>query len=454
MTPKIPPNFPEGERALLGACILDNSIVHEVITGLEEGQFYVGSHRHVFKAITELSRRDVPIDIVSLTMSLTQSGKFQQCGGSDFLCGLIDGVPSAANWRHYAGKIQEYSDLRQLIHGTLKLNEDCYRPEANPKLITQELQTLAFSTLRRTQTKKLTDVGVTIGPFVESLQNGGETGFLSGISTLDKIVRGFPKGRSIGIAARPSVGKTALSGNIMANISQSELVAFFSLEMCEDELLLRLLSSTSGIDSEKIMEGGLEDFELERIYEAQRKIEALSLFIDDTPDLTTSQIKAKVKELSVREGVDVGAVFVDHIGLVTPDNPKDSEVAQSGQITRDFKIMAKSLDVAVFQLIQLNRNLESRPLRDKGRMPRLADLRGSGKIEENLDIAIGLYRPSIYEGEMTESQRQKAHNRAIANVMKRRNGKIGLAHMTWDGPTTTFKSEVSEEMAKHYMEGM
>jgi replicative DNA helicase len=448
---KIPPNFPEGERALLGACLLDNGIIPEAISLISESSFYLEAHRITWRAIVRLAENDVPVDLVSLTDCLKRMGKLDSVNGGRSIIELLEAVPSSANWRHYCEAVAEKARLRHLLSKLSQLTEECRADDGNSTTILESLQEMAYESVRDTERKKLEDIGVILREYSKMAENGDGAVLMSGISTIDNIVGGFGPGVHA-IAGRPSSGKTALALTMMRHMARQTLVAFFSMEMDRRrQVMPRLLAGESRVDSYRIRKNLLDSREQDAVNRAKQRINELTLYIDDTPAQSVVDVRAKVKELTVREGLPVGAIFVDHLGLGKPRDPKASMYQQVSQMSGDYRELARELEIPVFLLIQLSRAPEQRPLNHKGRMPRISDLRDSGNIEQDITTFIGLYRPSMYASEMTPEKQKEAEGMAIANIAKSRDTKIGEADLTWHGPTTTFFARVPDGVQEPYM---
>lgn len=436
---RLPPSFPEGESALLGACLLDNEIIDRCLLVVKTRDFYMERNRIVYEAICELRRKGIPADYVTLDGYLKGNKRFKPEEIPGFICELSDAVPSAANWRHYATKIKEMSRLRAIIADASNVVDACYDHDADIEVLASSLQDVAYNATRDTESKGPVDVAMTIPGFARARRDVVSSGISTGLWTVDDVIGGFQPGSLVAISGRPSMGKSSLGLSIARKVAMNHVCCFFSQEMTRTQIETWLISGESGIDGRKLFEGGLSDYEIERAEAAERKVESMALYIDDTPAQTVRQLTAKVKDLAISSG-SVDVVFVDHLHLCMPENRRDPQVVALGQISSDLKVLAKKLDLTTVALVQLSRKIEERPIKGGGRIPRDSDLRGSGELEQNIDIHMGLYRPERYIDEMDAKEKAELVplNKAMLNIDKNRLGRTGRADLLWNGPTTTY----------------
>ena len=432
---RLPPQFPEGERAILGGLLLDNDALSKVMGVLSPDHFYREAHRHVFRAMMDLFNRSEPVDWITLTAELKKAGLLETVGGPAFLTDLADAVPSAANILHYTDKVKEKAVLRQLIGASTEISTRCYDDHASIDEFLDEAEQIIFKVGEsRIQTGfvHVQDIMKDSFSTIESLYERKEnvTGVPSGFHDLDKDTAGFQRSDLIIIAGRPSMGKTSFALNVAMNaaIDSGVPTAVFSLEMSKEQLGLRILCSKAKVNLKNLRTGYLSDRDWGSLTLAVGNISEAPLYIDDTPAINTLELRAKARRLKKERGL--GMIIVDYLQLMRGATRYDSREKEISEISRSLKALAKELNVPVLALSQLNRKVEDRP----NKRPQLADLRESGAIEQDADVIIFIYRDEVYN--KSEDNPKKGEAEVI--IGKQRNGPIGVAHVHFKAEFSSF----------------
>lgn len=433
---KVPPQFVEGERAILGGLLIDNEALPKVFTVLQPEHFYREAHRQIFHAMTELFERGEPVDWVTLTSALNRAGTLDAVGGIAYLTELVDAVPSAANILHYTTVVKEKALLRQLIAAATEISTKCYQDQPDIDQFLDDAEQIIFSIGESriqpgfVHIHDLMTAGIkTVETLYERKEN--ITGVPSGFKDLDMLTAGFQPSDLIIIAGRPSMGKTSLALNVAAYaaLESGVTTAVFSLEMSKEQIALRILCSKAKVNLKTLRTGFLDqDRDWSRLTAAAGIISEAPLYVDDTPALNTLEIRAKARRLYKER--DLGLIIVDYLQLVRGHGgsvPREQEISE---ISRSLKALAKELNVPVIALSQLNRKVEDRP----NKRPQLADLRESGAIEQDADVIIFIYRDEVYN--KSEDNPKKGEAEMI--VGKQRNGPIGIVKAHFNAAYSTF----------------
>jgi replicative DNA helicase len=423
-------NFPhslEAERAVLGSVLLDNGALNVVLEFIGRDDFFSESHRLILEKMLALSEKSRAIDLVTLSEELSKEGLLEKVGGAAYLSALTDGVPigSTAVVTEYARIVKEKSVIRRLINASNNVISRCLEATDDPETLIDLAQSQVFEIAeQKVQSGFIGIKDIVKNSFgtIDVLFDRGQrvTGVPTGIEDLDTMTSGLQPGELIIIAARPSLGKTALALNIAAHAAteHQKIVGFFSLEMSKESLLIRLLCSEARIDSHKLRTGFLSREEWKKITPAMGRLAEAPLYIEDTPALSIMQIRAKARRLKAEKGLDL--MIVDYLQLVTGHTRFENRTQEVSFISRGLKSIAKELHVPLLALSQLSRAPEQRP----GQKPQLSDLRESGSIEQDADVVIFIFRerPSADEGEAADT-RQGMPARLI--IGKQRNGPTG-----------------------------
>lgn len=409
--PKIPPQSPDAEDYILGCMILgDKSATFKILEKLKPQDFYKEAHQKIFEAAQELFQKGKPIDMITLPQHLQEQGKLDEIGGRAYLASLTDIVPLATSVEHYIQLTLEKSLRRQLIAAGLKIVDLGYDEESDLEDVLGQAEAHLYQVAISGARKEFTDFSTLMTQTYTSTQEtyrniqAGASPFpypYSGYDDLDEIIAGFRPSDLMILAGRPSMGKTSLALNLAYNVASQKrrenTVAFFSLEMSEPQIGLRLLSQLSSINTQKISLGWLSEKDWEKLGDTISRLEEVPLFFDHSPGITPVEIKAKARRLKLERGL--GLVVIDYLQLIQSKKKVENRVQEVSEITRSLKIMAKELDVCVLALSQLSRDIEKRI----DRRPVLADLRESGAIEQDADIVMFIHDPRPPADVMEES---------------------------------------------------
>ncbi len=441
-----PPHSIESEQGVLGAVLLSDRPMYQYVVEfqLKPDDFYRERHRVVFGAMIELYSESEPIDVLTVTEHLRARAQLEAAGGQAGIDELTAAVPAVGNLRRYGEIVKEMSLMRRLLQATYEIQASVHGRELLPKEIVEQAERAMLEVAHDDSTKAFATAGAIIEHEVDvwhqlSLDGKAMTGTPSGFTELDTITGGFQPGNLIVVAARPSMGKSALVTNIAENVALHPTnpmpVALFSLEMSEGELAQRFVASQSSIEGDDLRKGRLKDErKWKKVLEAASRYDAAPLFIDDSSDIGVLEIRAKARRLHQQMQADykgLGLVIVDYLQLMRPDGRTDNRVEQVSQMSRGLKILARELNVPVIALSQLSRGVESRT--DK--RPMLSDLRESGAIEQDADVCIFIYRDEYYFPDTTE---KPGEGELI--IAKHRNGSLGKVDLVFQGKYTRFRN--------------
>lgn len=415
---RTPPQDMVAEQSVLGGMMLSKDAIADVVEVVRGGDFYRPAHEMIFEAIIDLYGRGEPADVVTISDQLTKTQQLQRIGGPAYLHNLAQAVPTAANAAFYADIVRERAVLRRLVEAGTKIVQLGHTSDGEVDSIVNEAQAEIYNVAENRQTSDYSRLSEVLAPTIEEIElNAANDGTLSGIPTgfreLDELTHGFHGGQLIVIAARPAMGKSvlALDFSRSAAINHRMTTAFFSLEMSKVELTMRLLAAESQVLFGDLRKGSsLKDQDWEKMARAMDKLEQAPLFIDDAPNLTLMEIRAKCRRLKQRENLKL--VVVDYLQLLMSGKRVESRQQEVSEFSRTLKLLAKELDVPIIALSQLNRGSEQRP--DK--KPQVSDLRESGAIEQDADMVMLLHRPEVYDKETERA------GEADIIVAKNRNG--------------------------------
>ncbi len=436
---KVPPNSIQSEQSVLGGLMLDNMTWDSVADKIGESDFYRKDHRLIFRAITKLAEQQTPFDVITISEAMDATGDLETVGGLPYLGMLARDTPSAANIVSYANIVRDRSVLRQLIHVGTKITDSAFNTEGrDTSELLEEAEREVFKIAEQRQRGQGGFMGIKplLAKAVDKIemlfeQEGHITGAATGFTDLDDLTSGLQPADLIIVAGRPSMGKTTIAMNMAENIAikGGKPVAIFSMEMPGDALAMRMMSSLGRIDQHKVRTGKLEDHEWPRLTSAISLLGETQMFIDDTPALTPTEVRARARRLT-REHGQLGLIVLDYLQLMQSPASGDNRVQQISDISRGLKALAKELNVPVVALSQLNRNLESRP----NKRPMMSDLRESGAIEQDADLIIFVYRDEVYN--------EDSPDKGIAEVIvgKQRNGPLGTVRLTFLGQYTRFEN--------------
>ncbi len=437
----LPPQSIEAEESILSAILIDNNTLLDIVDILSPEDFYKSAHQKIFTAITELFSKNEPADLVTLTNILREQGRLEEIGGATYLASIVDAVPLAVNAQHYAKMVHDKACLRRLIEKANAIVKRCFEDQGN----VDEAIDFAESSIFEISENKIKPAFYPISKIIENNidtleeRQGNKalvTGVPTGYTLLDNITSGFQKSDLLILAARPSMGKTALALNIARNVSVDANIptAIFSLEMSKEQLSMRMLCSEARIDSSRLRSGFFSREDWDDLTEAAGLLSEAPIFIDDSPDISAMEIRAKARRLKMDK--DIGLIIIDYLQLMKGRSSAERRDLEISEISRSLKALAKELDLPVLALSQLNRKLEER----SDKRPQLSDLRESGALEQDADVVVFIYRDEVYNKDKNNPNRGKAE----LIVAKQRNGPVGMVPLAFLGAYTRFESLATE----------
>ncbi len=437
-----PPVSLQAEMSLLGSLLLEPHACGDVVQVLSgKGDFWRPAHGELYDAIIALYDKQQGVDLVQLGELLANRGTLEKVGGTSYLIELAEGVPTAAHAAHYAKIVRDKSMLRQLIEVTRSILREAHDRPDEPSTLLDLAEQQIFDIAQKAETRRTVDLKTLIEETVNRLENteAGMTGVPSGFGDLDRILGGMQPGEMLILAARPSMGKTALALNIAENMAMAGRgVGMFSLEMGAQQLVQRLLCSRGGISGDRLRTNSLRQAEYRALFTACGELQDIPLYIDDTPSLTLLQLRAKARRMQQQHGID--AVVIDYLQLMTTGGRVESRQQEVSEISRGVKALARELSVPVICLSQLNRGATQR----ENHEPRLSDLRESGAIEQDADVVMLLHREAYYHSdEEWRDENADLLNLAEVIIAKQRNGPTGRVKMAWDSDSTRFRDHVA-----------
>jgi replicative DNA helicase len=425
---RLPPQNRDAERSVLGSMLRDNVIINDVLQIVVGDNFYFDAHQKIFHAIKDTYNDGHPVDLVILVDILKTRKHLEDVGGPEYLADLWDAAPTAANSEYYARIVRDKAITRNLIHASTEILRDAYDQvqPADELLGSAERKIMEIAergVMGNTTTlyEALQSAYDRIDQRLGKKDSGSVGGVATGFVDLDALTAGFQKSELIILAARPSIGKTAFSLNIVRHIVTEERlpVFFVSLEQAKVELAERLLAAQARVDSHRLRTGHLSSEDIGKLHTAGDDLRrAAKLFIDDTPGQGMLRIAASARRLKIKE--DIRLVVIDYLQLIEPENRRDPRQEQVAQISRRLKFLARELEIPVIALAQVNRSSEDR----QDHRPRLADLRESGSIEQDADTCLMLHRPGRFDGGQED-------NIIEVIIAKQRNGPTGDVTLAW-----------------------
>ncbi len=427
-TKKIPPQNIEAEKSLLGSVLISEDAFFKVIDIVREGDFYDPRHRLVFAAVLKLNERQNPVDLVSITNLLESRGELGTVGGAEYIASLTAGVATASHAKHYAEIVAEKSLRRRLIQASEEITEISFdETDEDAGSILDAAEQKLFGVAKNSIKSDLISIETILTENFDRLellhqQGGAVAGIATGFTDLDRKLMGLNRSDLVIIAGRPASGKTTLALNIAHNIALDEKlpVLFFSLEMSKEQLVDRMLSTESGVESSKLRTGDMSDEDFDNLSQAWGSLGEANLYIDDTPGITVTEMRAKARRLSYRH--KPGLIVIDYLQLMSGSGRDGgNRVQEVSEISRGLKLMARELDVPVIALSQLSRSVEQRT----PPIPQLSDLRESGSIEQDADIVAFIYREDYYN---PETDRKHITDVIIAKFRNGPTGKVELYH--------------------------
>lgn len=446
---KVPPNAIESENALIGAMLIDTDQIAVAIEGVRPDDFYLDKNKQIFEAIIHLFSKGEAVDAVTVGDYLDAKGALQQVGGLGYFATCIEGCPTAGNAGDYCRLVREKSMLRRAIKASHETIQACYEQAGD----SCEIISGAEARIMRIRDGSIQDAPLTGGDIAHAVwsqiehnyNNRGEvTGIATGLTDLDKITCGLQNGDFIVIAARPSMGKTALAIKIARNCvihpnpQRRKNVGIFSLEMNATQIGMRIISDVARVDTVKIKKGFLMEEDFNRLHAAMEVMIEAPILIADTPNLTMLDVRAKARRMRHEHGLDL--VVIDYLQLLSHPDRRASPVQKITDISRELKLMARELDIPVIALSQLSRAVEQRP----NKRPMLSDLRESGAIEQDADVVMFIYRDSYYKRNDDADFEQPEVEVVELNIAKHRNGPTGMVNLAWVSAYASFENSARE----------
>ncbi|GAA4773753.1 MULTISPECIES: replicative DNA helicase [Microbacterium] len=429
---RTPPHDLIAEQSTLGGMLLSKDAVADVIEALRGADFYVPKHEVIFEAILSLYSHGEPTDVVAVTDELIKTGDLQRAGGADYLHTLTSIVPTAANAGYYASIVSERALLRRLVDAGTKIAQMGYKGEGEAVELVNAAQAEIYNVTGTEQTEDYVPLTVAVDAAVEEIElargrDGQMTGIPTGFTELDTLTNGLHGGQMIIIAARPAMGKSTLALDFAraAAIKANMPTIFFSLEMGRSEIAMRLLSAEGAIPLQSMRKGSLDSRDWTTVAATRGRINDAPLYIDDSPNMTLVEIRAKCRRLKQRAGLKM--VIIDYLQLMTSGKKVESRQQEVSEFSRALKLLAKEIQVPVIALSQLNRGPEQR----QDKRPQVSDLRESGSIEQDADMVMLLHRPSVYD---------KNDNPGGAEIIvaKHRNGPTANIEVAFQGHYSRF----------------
>lgn len=446
---KVPPHNLDAEAALLGSMLIDHSVIPQAIEMLDEGAFYKDSHRSIYAALIRLFDENKGVDLVTIIEELKAKGLLDSVGGPSYLTSLASGVPTSANFIHYANIVKQKKMLRNLISAATQIVTSAYDPSQDVESVVDKAEQLIFDVSQKKVSNKfsvLRDVIKSSIETIDSLYQRKEniTGLATGFRDLDIMTAGLQPSDLIIVAGRPSMGKSALASCMVEHIGvvEKKAVAFFSLEMSKEQLVQRMLCSHARVDAHKVRTGFLSQADWPRLVSAAGKLSEAPIYIDDTPGISVLELRAKARRL--KSQFDIKMIVLDYLQLMQGPSRSENRQQEISEISRSLKALARELGVPLIAISQLSRAVEQRA----DHKPQLSDLRESGAIEQDADVVMLIVREEIYN--------RTEENKGMADLIiaKQRNGPIGSMKLVFLGEHMRFDNLTnrSEDFADADME--
>lgn len=435
---RTPPHSVEAEQSVLGALMLDQRAWESVSESVQDSDFYRQDHRLIYRAIAHLSSVEQAIDVVTVAEELEERSQLEDAGGAGYLAHLVDMTPSIENSQAYADIVRERAQQRRLIEAASEIMEKAYHPDGDESLTLLSDAEKAIAEIAEGNRK---DGGPElVKPILKNTldqldqmfnQPEGLTGLTTGFKDIDERTSGLQKADLVIVAARPSMGKTTFSMNLVENalLATKRPCLVFSMEMPSESIVMRMLSSLGKIDQTRIRSGKLIDEDWSKLSAAVNMLKDLPLYIDDTPALTPQEMRARARKV-YRESGDLAMIMVDYLQLMRVSGKSEGRTQEISEISRSLKAIAKEFECPMIALSQLNRSLEQRP----NKRPVMSDLRESGAIEQDADIIQFIYRDEVYN--------EDSPDKGVAEIItgKHRNGPIGSDRLAFIGKYTRFEN--------------
>lgn len=438
---KIPPHNLEAEQATIGALLLDWSSVNDVVQYLRADNFYSPQNQVIFESLMHLFTSGTRGDLLTLIDDLTKTGNLEKAGGVAYVSSLTDVVPTAANVDYYAKIVQDESTRRNLISLSSEIKAESFDETKDSRKILEETEQKIFRLADGNQTTKVYSMAEVMPRTIKLIDTryknkSSFSGIPSGITELDSMTSGFQNSEMIIIGARPSMGKTALALSMMQHIAIEREIpcGFFSLEMSSEQIGQRLVSQVARVSGKKIRNGMLKLEDFKKLQDAAGLLYGSPLYIVDVPNMKLLDIRAMARRMKVNQGVKI--IFIDYIGLITSENPDAKMFEQQSAISKSLKSLARELDIPIVVLCQVAREAE-------GDEPNLAQLRGSGSIEQDADVVMFIHGDRKQNKETNEGYDPVQQRKII--VAKQRNGPIGDVEVQFLSSYTKFENKARDQ---------
>lgn len=436
---RVPPHSIEAEQSVLGGLLLDNAAFDRIADVLVDDDFYRFDHRLIWQHITRLVGLARPADVITVHESLATAGKADDTGGLPYLNALAHNTPSAANIRRYAEIVRERSMLRKLVSVADEISSTAFNPQGKEaRQILDEAESRVFQIAQEGArgTAGFQDIQPLLSQVIERIDelyhregDSDVTGVPTGFTDLDRMTSGLQPGDLVIVAGRPSMGKTSFAMNVGEHVAieQGLPVAVFSMEMGAVQLAMRMVGSVGMLDQHRMRTGKLTQDDWPRLTHAVQRVQEAQIYIDETPALTSMEVRARARRLA-RQCGQMGLIIIDYLQLMSANGSGENRATEISEISRSLKSLAKELNCPVMALSQLNRSLEQRP----NKRPIMSDLRESGAIEQDADLIVFIYRDEVYNPDSPDK------GTAEIIVGKQRNGPIGTVRLTFQGSSTRF----------------
>ncbi len=429
----LPPHNLEAEQSVLGALLIDRDAIIRIATSVKPADFYRTAHRIIYQAVLSLYNRREPTDLVTLVDELSRHERLADAGGESYLTELIAATPTSVHVEYYANIVARTATRRRLIEAGGEIIRIGFNDTEEVEDALDQAEQLLFEVSQRRQTREFRSLGEILEHYFDRLDTlhqhkGDIVGVPTGFADLDKLLGGLQKSDLIIAAARPSVGKSALGLGFAFNaaVHHNMTVGLFMLEMSGEQIVQRLLSMETGVDSHRLRMGIIDDSEWNSVVRAFGRLSEAPIFIDDTATVTLMDVRSKARRLAAEHGLDL--LLIDYLQLMSGSKRTENRVQEISEISRGLKGLARELDIPVVALAQLSRAVESR----QSKVPMLSDLRESGSIEQDADIVMFIYREEMYDDD--------TDRKGIADIIvsKHRNGPVGQVHLRFFERTARF----------------
>jgi len=440
-SPQIVPHSREAEEAVIGSVLINPDSYYDVAQFLRADDFYIHRHRWIWEAFTRLHERRTPIDFLTVTEELEQLGQMTEVGGPAYITALISNVPSSLHAEAYGRIVEQASVRRKMLEAANQIAKLAYQEDITVDSVMDEAEKAVFGVSERRVTRDLQPIQQVLSEYydrIDQLSQRGEDffGVPTGFTDLDRLLGGLQASDFIIIAGRPGTGKTAFMLSAAKNAAQihKKHVAIFSLEMSNEQLVQRLISQETGIDSHRLRTGKLNEDEWPIFTHSIEVLSDTRIFLDDTPSLTPLQLRAKCRRLHLEYELDL--ILVDYLQLMTSGSRSENRVQEVSYISRNMKVLARELNVPVLAAAQLSRAVEQRTDKE----PQLSDLRESGSLEQDADIVMFIHRPEMYEKDTL-----KQHLAQI-KIAKHRNGPVGMVELVFRDNLAKFENAATRRV--------